>query len=84
MEYITMSKKEYEQLIIFGKVKGGMIMRIEASFQLGMSERWTREKYKRYVEFGYGGLTHQNRGKPSKKRWNADERKLTIDLLRSE
>lgn len=84
MEYITMSKKEYEQLIVFEKVKSGMITRIEASFQLGISERWTREKYKRYIEFGRGGLAHKNRGKPSKKRWNTDEKRLTIELLQSE
>jgi len=84
MDHITMNKKEREQLIVFEKVKAGMITRVEASFQLGISERWARQKYKRYIEFGTKGLVHRNRGKPSTRRWDPKERSLAIDLLKSE
>ena len=84
MEHITMNRKEREQLIVFRKLKNGEITQSEAALQLKVSARWVRKKYKRYQEFGDIGLVHKNRGKASKKRWNEQEKALTIELLQSD
>ena len=81
MEYITMSKREREQLIVFERLKKAEISQIEAALRLGLSTRWVRKKYRRYKEFGDIGLIHGNRGRTSKKRWNEQERALALDLL---
>ena len=84
MEYITMSRREREQLIVFSKIKNAVITRVEAALQLKISERWLRKKYKRYLIDGDVGLVHRNRGRASPNRWCEEERILTINLLRSD
>jgi len=84
MEHIIMSKKEREQLIVFDKTKRGEITQLEAALQLGVSERWVRKKYKRYLVSGAGGLTHKGRHRASPKRWCEQEKALAIDLLRND
>ena len=84
MEHIIMSKKEREQLIVFDKIKRGEITRLEAALQLGVSERWIRKKYKRYLVSGASGLAHKGRHKVSSKRWCEQEKILAIDLLRND
>jgi hypothetical protein len=84
MEHITMSKKEREQLIVFEKIKNREITRSEGALQLDLSERWVCKKFKRYLENGAHGLSHQNRNQVSPKRWCEEEKALAIDLLRSD
>jgi hypothetical protein len=84
MEHITMSKKEREQLVVFQKIKNKEITQAEASLQLEVTERWVRKKFKRYLELGDIGLVHKSRNRKSNRRWAEDEKKLTIDLLKSE
>ena len=79
-----MSRKEREQLKVFERLDAGEITQAAAAQMLNISDRWARKKLKRYRANGDSGLTHRNRGRPSLRRWNHDERSLTIDLLRSE
>ena len=84
MDKLIMSEKEREQLKVFERLVRGEITQAAAAQMLNISDRWIREKLKRYRARGDAGLTHQGRGQPSPKRWNNDERSLTIDLLKSE
>ena len=84
MEHITMSKKECEQIIVFEKIKGGEITRLEGALQLGLSERWVRKKIKRYLADGAGGVTHRSRNRISPKRWCVEEKAFAIELLRND
>lgn len=84
MDKFIMSRKEREQLKIFEKLISGEITQVVAGQMLNVSDRWIRKKLKRYREQGDAGLIHHGRGKPSSKRWNSNERALTIDLLKSE
>ena len=83
MEYIIMNHKEREQLIMFEKIKNKEISKAEAALQLGMTQRWIRKKYKRYVSNGASGLTHQSRNRISAKRWDNKEKDRAIELLQS-
>jgi len=84
MEELIMSKKEREQLIVFEQLKNGEITQLVGAYKLGVTVRWVRKKFKRYLDEGVAGLVHKNRGRDSKKRWNEGEKKLAIDLLKSE
>jgi len=84
MDKLNMSKKEREQLGVFQQLKSGQITQSEAAELLNISERWVNKKLKRYRTQGDTGLIHQGRGKPSPKRWNDQDRTLTIELLKSE
>jgi hypothetical protein len=84
MEHIIMNKKEREQLIVFEKLKNNEIKQVEAAFRLGISTRWIRKKFKRYLEIGVEGLVHKNRGRISTKCWCEEEKGLMINLLKSE
>lgn len=84
MEHITMSKKELEQLKVFENLKTGMITQAEAAFQLEITERWVRKKYKRYLEDGNIGIVHKNRGKASPRSWCKKEQNFAVELLQSE
>ena len=70
MGKITMSKKERKQLIVFNELKHGEITQAKAALKLGISTRWVRKKYKRYVLQGDAGLVHANRGKSSPRGWD--------------
>jgi len=84
MNHITMNKKEREQLVVFEKMKNNTITQTEASSQLGISTRWIRKKFKRYLENEAAGIIHKNRDRPSNKRWNENEKAVLIDLLQSD
>src|SRR5579872_4345866 len=84
MEHLTMNRKEREQLIVFEKIKKEEITRSTAAIQLGITTRWVRKKYNRYLNDGAAGLVHKNRNKVSPKRWNSDAEALAMDLLREE
>ena len=51
---------------------------------LNLSPRWVREKLRRYRAESDVGLVHKNRGRPSPKQWDPNEKALTIELLKSE
>jgi len=84
MGKLIMSKKEREQLIVFKRLNYGEITQIAAAQMLNISDRWVRKKLKRYRKHGDSGLIHLGRGRQSAKRWDLDERNITISLLKSE
>jgi len=84
MGYITMSHKELEQVQVFELIKQKKITQVEGAARLRISDRWVRAKVKRYYEFGVQGLVHGNRGKSSSKRWDQQQEKLLIELLKGE
>ena len=83
MDHITMSKTEREQLIVFEKLKAEKISEVEAAARLGITPRWVRKKFQRYLDFGAQGLIHKGRGKESPKQWNKQEKMLMLNLLGS-
>src|SRR4030042_5882861 len=84
MGYITMSPKEHEQSKVFALLKEGKITQREAAARLRFTDRWVREKIKRYRQLYDFGLLHRGRGKISPNRWSQEERQLLIDLLKNE
>jgi len=84
MDKLIMSKKEREQLKMFEKLVAGEITQAVAAEMLNMSERGIRKKLRRYRKQGDAGLVHRSRGRPSSKRWNENDRALTIELLKSD
>ena len=84
MDKLIMSRKERKQQKVFERVTQGDITQAAAAQMLNISDRWVREKLKRYRSKGDAGLTHKGRGRPSPKRWSDDEQTLTIELLKSE
>jgi len=83
MEYITMSKKEYNSISIFEKLKNGEILQKSAAKQLGLTSRQVRNKYKRYISEGPKGLVHLTRGKASKRRLEEDLVNKIVELITS-
>ncbi len=81
MEYITMNQKELKQSNVFAQIKEGKITQVEAAAQLRFTDRWVREKMKRYREFNDFGLVHRSRGKASSRRWDQVNERLLTDLL---
>lgn len=69
MEYITMSHKEREQLLVFAKLKNDEIKQFESASQLKMSVRW---------------IVHLSREAISKKQWTGEKRDLEVSLLKKE
>jgi transposase len=84
MGNLTMSTKEREQLLVFGKLKNKGITQLEASKQLGITERWVRKKYKRYLKDDARGLVHKSRGRASPKRWSEEKKHELVHLLNNE
>jgi len=84
MEYLTMSNKEREQAKVFEQVKQGKITQAEAAAKLRITDRWVREKIKRYCQLDDFGLVHKSRGKASPRRWNIKHEQLLIELLKGE
>jgi len=48
---------------------------------LGLSIRWIREKLKRFIAEGAAGITHQRRGKPSLRCWDAVQKAFAMNLF---
>jgi len=84
MDKLIMSRKEREQLKVFGKLASKEITQAAAAQMLNMGERGVRKKFKRYRKEGDAGLVHRSRGRPSLKRWNDGEKALAIELLKSD
>lgn len=84
MGHIIMSDKERKQMKVLERVKQGEITQAEAAARLRISDRWLREKYRRYKRLGDVGLVHGNRGKVSPNRWSQEEKDLLITLLEKE
>jgi len=73
--------KERKQFVTFNKLKNGEISQKEAAKMLGLSTRWIREKMQRFLSQGDIGLVHRARGRPSKKKWNTEEREYAMSLF---
>ena len=83
MEDFSMNQKEREQLKVFELIKNNMLTKKAAAIRLGVSNRWVRKKYKRYLDEGDIGIVHKSRGKQSSRKWDAQEKALTLELLNS-
>lgn len=81
---IGLSMKEREQLVTFKILKKGVINQKAAAKRLECSTRWAREKFKRFLEEGAKGLAHRNRGRPSEKAWNKEEKEFAMSLFEEE
>ncbi len=79
-----MNRKEREQLVAFKRIASREITRETAAKMLGVSARWIRKKFKRYLKEGDAGLVHKGRGKSSPKRWKATDYAFSLELLRSD
>lgn len=84
MEYLTMNRKEREQAKVFEQVKQGIITQIEAATRLRITDRWVREKIKRFYESGDAGLIHKSRGKQSHQKWSLQKECVLIEHLQGE
>ena len=76
--------KEMEQAHILEKLIRKEITPRDAGLRLGLSVKQVGRKLKRFEINGTKGLIHKNRGKPSKKKWNEEQKLCAIGLLKSE
>lgn len=83
MENVIMSKKELKAYPIIDRVAKGEISQVAAGKILQLSDRQIRTKLKEYRLKGAAGLVHKNKGKPSARQWNAQDKAFSIDLLKS-
>jgi hypothetical protein len=79
-----MNYKETEQVKIFEQIKNKTITQSEGAAKLRISDRWVRQKIKRYYTQGVQGIVHKNRGRTSNRRWNIQQKQILIDLLEKE
>lgn len=84
MDKLIMSRTEREQLTVFEKLKMKEITQIAAAQMLSISDRWIRKKLRRYMMQGAKGLIHKARGRPSPRQWDAGEKAMALDLLKSD
>lgn len=64
MEYYNMSKKELDQIELFGLLKRGKLTQAKVAELCALSVRQVGRKLKRFVELGARGLKHALRGDP--------------------
>ena len=81
---MELSMKEQDQLVIFNKLKEGLVSQVVAAKVLGCTTRWVRKKFQRFIQLGSKGLVHQNRNKPSPKAWNAEQKAFAMKLFESD
>ncbi len=79
-----MSKKELQQVTILEKLMRREINQKDGAIILNLSARQIIRKLKKFREKGPESLAHKNRGKQSNKRWNIEDEKFAINLLKSE
>lgn len=84
MGNIIMSLKEKEQVMVFEQLKRKEISQSVAAQILHVSPRWIGKKQKRYLVDGIQGVLHKNRGKPSGRAWDKNERDVAIKLFRGD
>ena len=78
---IGLSMQERDQLVIFNKLRDGLMSQVAAAKALNFSARWVRKKFKRFVKFGAKGLVHQLRNRPSTKVWNSEQKDWVMKLF---
>ena len=78
---IGISMKETTQIAILESLKNGEISQVCAAHRLGWTTRWVRKKLQRYKQEGAAGLVHRNRGKPSKKAWDKEQKAYAMVLF---
>ncbi len=79
-----MSKKERKQSFIFKKLQEGEMTQAAAAKSLGITIRWVRKKFKRFLAEDDAGLAHKNRGKSSSRKWNQQHESIALDLLKGD
>jgi hypothetical protein len=80
---IIMSKKEAKQVAIFEKLASKTISQKGGAVALSLSSRQVRRKLKEYVLYGVAALVHKNRGRPSERKFDLNEKKKVLDLART-
>jgi hypothetical protein len=78
MDNIIMSKKERDQLRVFGQIKASTMTRRQAARELGMEEHQVGRKYQRWLLHGDQGLAHRTRGVPSKRKWAQEAKAIQL------
>ena len=78
---MRMSKKEINQITVFDSIIKGLLKQKEAGLMLKLSPRQIRRKLKRYIQHGFEGLIHRNRGKRSNRSIPEEIKAEIIDLL---
>jgi transposase len=79
---LSLSQKERDRLKVLHEAMKGHILQREAAMQLGMSERWIRERIRRLRASGDRSLIHGLRGKASKRALKSEEREQLLSLYR--
>lgn len=82
MEKTWMSNKETKRSGVLERVKAEDLSQVEASEILGLSYRQTKRLYRRFMEYGAGGLVHGQAGKRSNHDKPAKFRKRILELYR--
>lgn len=77
-----MSQKERDRLKVLHEALQGHILQREAAEQLGLSERWVRERLRRLRCQGDESLLHGLKGKPSNRALPNEQRQRMLDLYR--
>lgn len=80
----NMSVKEMEQVHIFEKLIRKEISQKSAAERLNLSDRQVRNKVKQYKIAGAKSLIHKNRGKVSRVKWDTEQEKFAIQLLKTD
>jgi transposase len=79
---LSLSQKERDRLKVLHEAMKGHILQREAAMQLGMSERWIRERIRRLRASGDQSLIHGLRGKASNRAVKGEEREQLLSLYR--
>jgi len=82
MERLTMSKREWARLEVFGRVKRGELRLKKAAEFLQLSYRQAKRAYARYRREGDKGLVHRLRGQPSNRKVDEAKRQAVLSLYR--
>ena len=77
-----MSEKERDRLKVLHEALQGHILQREAAEQLGLSERWVRERLRRLRKEGDPSLIHGLKGKPSNRALPSEQRQRLVSLYR--
>lgn len=77
-----MNQKERDGLKVLHEAEKGHILQREAAEQLGVSERWVRERIRRLRTVGDASLIHGLRGKASKRALKSEDRERLLVLYR--
>jgi transposase len=83
MEQLVMNRKERQRLAVLSRVKDKQWSRRQGAEILGLSLRQMHRIFGRYLAEGDAGLIHRSRGRPSRRRIDAQEREKGLALYRS-